>query len=134
MNTHQTFKEKQKKFQIIISTFIISIIIILIAIVAFRFDYAGGTHLITPTAIDNTLFGNLKLYYKTSVFTGNGQEDFYYIERGDAKILLPIINDAILHGKQIIVHYPPYIGFKGILAPPTAPIKSIDIIKKRINK
>ena len=44
-------------------------------------DYAAGSHRITPTAVDTDMFGNYKVYYKTSQYTQNNQEDYYYIQK-----------------------------------------------------
>lgn len=94
----------------------------------FRFDFAGGTHRITPTAVDTDLWGNYKVYYKTSDFTHNATEDFYYINKED-KYLADQAGRAITSKNEIIVYYDRYIGYKGFTAPKTSPIVRIETIR-----
>lgn len=93
-----------------------------------RLDYASGSHRITPTAIDTDWFGNYKVYYKTSEYTKNSDEDYYYIEKGNDK-LADEMREAIKQGKTILAYYGQYVGFKGWTAPSTSPIIRIEVLE-----
>ena len=92
-------------------------------------DFASGNHRITPTAIDSDMWGNYKVYYRTSQYTQNSQEDYYYIDK-DNKELVDLMNEYIRQGKEVIVYYDKYVGFKGISAPTSAPITKIEVIEE----
>jgi hypothetical protein len=102
---------------------------VVICLCNFCLDFASGSHRITPTAIDNDIWGNYKVYYRTSQYTQNNQEDYYYIDRDDKKIAEQI-NECIRQGKEAIVYYDKYVGIKGISAPKTSPIIKIEVIDK----
>ena len=91
-------------------------------------DYAAGSHRITPTAVDTDMFGNYKVYYKTSQYTQNNQEDYYYIQKEDTE-LAEQMKDYITEGKEVIVYYDQWVGFKGFTAPSTSPIVRIEEVK-----
>lgn len=52
----------------------------------FRFDLASGSHRIVPTAIDNDMWGNYKVYYRTTEYTKNSEEDYYYIDKSNTEL------------------------------------------------
>lgn len=119
-----------KKGIVKIALSIIVMIIILIALFGnWQFDFSSGSHRITPTAVDNDIWGNYKVYYRTSQYTQNTQEDFYYIDKAN-KELADQTRECIKQGKDAIVYYDKYIGFKGITAPATSPIIKIEIIEE----
>ena len=122
-------KDKEKKVRVrklakrlifIIETlFIVPLIIFQFA--GFRIDTAGGQHIIIPTAVDTDLWGNYKVYYKTTVFEGNQAEGYYMIEK-EREDLANEAKEYMKKREQIIVYYERYIGFKGISSPKSAPI------------
>ena len=89
-----------------------------------RFDYAGGNHRIIPTAIDSDIWGNYKVYFKTSDFTQNKNDDYYCIEKGQDE-LADQVSKAIVDNKEIVIFYDRYIGWKGFTAPKTPPQSSV---------
>lgn len=91
-------------------------------------DYAAGSHRITPTAVDTDMFGNYKVYYKTSQYTQNNQEDYYYIQKEDTE-LAEQMKEYVAEGKEVIVYYDQWVGFKGFTAPSTSPIVRIEEVK-----
>lgn len=92
-------------------------------------DYAAGSHRITPTAVDTDMFGNYKVYYKTSQYTQNNQEDYYYIQKEDTE-LAEQMKEYVSEGKEVIVYYDQWVGFKGFTAPSTSPIIRIEEVKE----
>lgn len=108
-------------------------IVIVAAILVFnihplRFDFAAGSHRITPTAIDMDIWGNYKIYYKTSEFTHNKSEQFYYVEK-DRQDLIDSISQVINNNQEMVVYYDKYIGWKGFTSPSTSPIVRIETIR-----
>lgn len=91
-------------------------------------DYAAGSHRITPTAVNTDMFGNYKVYYKTSQYTQNNQEDYYYIQKEDTE-LAEQMKEYVSEGKEVIVYYDQWVGFKGFTAPSTSPIVRIEEVK-----
>lgn len=92
-------------------------------------DYAAGNHRITPTAVDTDYFGNYKVYYKTSQYTQNDQEDYYYIQKEDTE-LAEQMKKYVSEGKEVIVYYDKWVGFKGFTAPSQSPIIKIEEVKE----
>ena len=90
-------------------------------------DFASGNHRITPTAVDNDFWGNYKVYYRTSQYTQNAQEDYYYIDKQNTE-LAEQMKEYVRQGKEVVVYYDKYIGFKGMSAPTTSPIIRIEVI------
>jgi hypothetical protein len=115
---------KRKLFTIAV---VVVIVVMAIGALMFRFDFAGGSHRILPTAVDTDLFGNYKVYYRTTEFTRDDEEPFYYIERGNTELAAQM-QECVKHGEFIMIYYERYIGFKGITAPRSAPITSIEVI------
>ena len=77
-------KKEKGYIEGLFSFIIFIVIVVIIAVLGFGnlcLDFAAGSHRITPTAIDTDMFGNYKVYYKTSAYTQNSQEDFYYIQK-----------------------------------------------------
>ena len=93
-----------------------------------RLDFASGSHRIIPTALDKDMWGNYKVYYRTTDFTKNSDEDYYYIEKGNDE-LKDEVEECIKNGNTIMVHYDTYVGFKGISAPGSSPIIRIEILE-----
>lgn len=91
-------------------------------------DYAAGSHRITPTAVDTDMFGNYKVYYKTSQYTQNNQEDYYYIQKEDTE-LAEQMKEYVSEGKEVIVYYDQWVGFKGFTAPSESPIIRIEEVE-----
>lgn len=71
--------------------------------------------------------GNYKVYYRTSNYTQNNQEDYYYIKKEDAE-LAEKMKEYVAEGKEVVVYYDKWVGFKGISAPGTSPITKIEEI------
>lgn len=92
-------------------------------------DFASGNHRITPTAVDTDIWGNYKVYYRTSQYTQNSQEDYYYIDKDDTE-LADEMKEYVIQGKEVVVYYEKYVGFKGISAPTSAPITKIELIEE----
>jgi len=92
-------------------------------------DFAAGSHRITPTAVDTDMWGNYKVYYRTSEYTQNSQEDYYYIKKEDTK-LAEQMKECVLEGKEVVVYYDEWVGFKGFTNPSEAPITRIEEIKE----
>lgn len=92
-------------------------------------DFASGNHRITPTAVDTDMWGNYKVYYRTSQYTQNSQEDYYYIDKDDTE-LAEQMKEYVKQGKEVVVYYDKYVGFKGISAPCTSPIIKIELIEE----
>ncbi len=108
---------------------IVIIIGILIAIFGnLCFDFEAGSHKIIPTAVDTDFWGNYKVYYRTTEYTKNSEEDYYYIEKGN-KELAEEMQNYIKQGKEVIVYYEKWIGFKGLGAPSESPIIRIEPIE-----
>lgn len=111
-------------------TFFILVFVALffIGLFSLRLDFASGSHRITPTAIDNDIWGNYKVYYKTSEYTKNSDEDYYYIDKDNLE-LVEQMKDVIKNGKTVIAYYEKYVGFKGLTAPDSSPIIKIEVIE-----
>lgn len=92
-------------------------------------DFASGNHRITPTAVDTDMWGNYKVYYRTSQYTQNSQEDYYYIDKDDTE-LADEMKEYVRQGKEVVVYYEKYVGFKGISAPTSSPITKIELIEE----
>lgn len=105
------------------------IIFILIGLFSLRLDFASGQHRITPTSIDTDMWGNYKVYFKTSEYTQNSNEDYYYIEKGNEE-LKNQMEECIKKGETVMVYYDKWVGFKGITAPDTSPIIKIEILEE----
>lgn len=105
------------------------IIFILIGLFSLRLDFASGQHRITPTSIDTDIWGNYKVYFKTSEYTQNSQEDYYYIEKGNEE-LKNQMEECIKNGETVMIYYDKWFGFKGITAPDTSPIIRIEVLKE----
>lgn len=112
----------------VISLILAVFVIITLILGSIRLDYASGSHRITPTAIDNDFWGNYKVYYRTSEYTKNSDEDYYYIEKGNDK-LADEMREAIKQGKTILAYYDQYVGWKGWTAPDTSPIVRIEVLE-----
>ena len=113
-----------------IGGFIIILIFGLIAIFGgLHLDFAGGSHRIIPTAVDNDFWGNYKVYYRTTEYTKNSEEDYYYIDKNNLE-LAEQMREYIKQGKEVIVYYDSYVGFKGFGSPDEAPITKIEVIEK----
>lgn len=116
---------------------IITILIILMIIVGmfvaifgnFCMDFASGSHRIIPTAVDNDMWGNYKVYYRTTEYTKNSEEDYYYIDKSNTE-LAEEVEECIKNGQTLIVYYDKYVGFKGISAPKESPITRIEIVEE----
>lgn len=112
-------------------TCVITILIILFFIIALVgnlcLDFASGSHRITPTAVDSDMWGNYKVYYRTSQYTQNSQEDYYYIDRDNSE-LAEQMKKYVSEGVEVIVYYDKYIGFKGFMNPSSSPIVKIEIV------
>lgn len=116
---------------------LIGMVFILLIIVGMGFvifgnlclDFASGNHRITPTAVDTDIWGNYKVYYRTSQYTQNSQEDYYYIDKDDTE-LADEMKEYVIQGKEVVVYYEKYVGFKGISAPTSAPITKIELIEE----
>ena len=108
------------------------VILFCMAFIAFcafvRCDFESGCHKITPTSIDNDFWGNYKVYFKTSDYTQNLQEDFYYVDKSN-KELADQIRDCIKNNQTIMVYYDKQMGFYGCDAPQSSPIVRIEIIE-----
>ena len=128
--------KKEKGYIEGLFSFIIFIVIVVIIVVLgfgnLCLDFAAGSHRITPTAIDTDMFGNYKVYYKTSAYTQNPQEDFYYIQKEDTE-LAEQMKEYITEGKEVIVYYNQWVGFKGFTAPTESPITKIEEVNENNN-
>lgn len=105
------------------------IIFILIGLFSLRLDFASGQHRITPTSIDTDMWGNYKVYFKTSEYTQNSNEDYYYIEKGNEELKTQM-EECIKKGETVMVYYDKWVGFKGITAPDTSPIIKIETLEE----
>ena len=112
-------------------TILIGAIIILffVGLFSLRLDFASGQHRITPTSIDTDMWGNYKVYFKTSEYTQNANEDYYYIDKNNTE-LKDQMQECIKNGDTIMVYYDKWVGFKGITAPDTSPITKIEILEE----
>lgn len=105
------------------------IIAIFIGLFSLRLDFESGQHRITPTSIDTDMFGNYKVYFKTSEYTQNLQENYYYIDKNNTE-LKEQMEECIKNGNIVMVYYDKYVGFKGISAPTSSPITKIEILEE----
>lgn len=121
-------KRRRNYGKFMLVSLIIIVAVIMSVITPLRFDFAGGSHRIVPTAMDTDIWGNYKVYYKTSDFTHNRNEDFYYIDKGD-KDLADLTSQNIVNSREMVVYYDRYIGWKGFTAPKTSPIIRIETVK-----
>ena len=103
------------------------IILVTLLSASWRFDYAGGSHRIIPTAVDTDFWGNFQVYFKTSALTQNQEEDYYYVHKRNRQVAEQI-RDAILKNQEIMVYYDRYIGFKGPTSPKSSPIVRVEYI------
>lgn len=92
-------------------------------------DFSSGSHRIIPTAVDNDMWGNYKVYYRTTEYTKNSEEDYYYIDKYN-KELAEQMKEYIKQGKEVIVYYDKWVGLKGFTAPREAPITKIEIVEE----
>lgn len=105
------------------------IILFFIGLFSLRLDFASGQHRITPTSIDTDIWGNYKVYFKTSEYTQNSNEDYYYIDKNNTE-LKEQMEECIKNGDTVMVYYDKWVGFKGITAPDTSPITKIEILEE----
>ena len=105
------------------------IILFFVGLFSLRLDFASGQHRITPTSIDTDIWGNYKVYFKTSEYTQNANEDYYYIDKDNTE-LKEQMEECIKNGDTVMVYYDKWVGFKGITAPDTSPITKIEILKE----
>lgn len=121
----------------ILAGFIVAIVTIFIifgfyALLCVRLDVESGSHRIIPTAIDNDMWGNYKVYYRTTEYTKNSEEEFYYIDKNNTE-LAEEVRECIKNGQTLIVYYDKYVGFKGLSAPSEAPITKIELVESEEN-
>ena len=105
------------------------VILFFIGVFSLRLDFESGQHRITPTSIDTDMWGNYKVYFKTSEYMQNTNEDYYYIDKNDTE-LKDQMQECIKNGDTIMVYYDKWIGFKGVTAPSTSPITKIEILEE----
>lgn len=105
------------------------IILFFVGLFSLRLDFASGQHRITPTSIDTDIWGNYKVYFKTSEYTQNSQEDYYYIDKDNTE-LKEQMEECIKNGDTVMIYYDKWVGFKGITAPDTSPITRIEILEE----
>lgn len=105
------------------------IILFFVGLFSLRLDFASGQHRITPTSIDTDMWGNYKVYFKTSEYTQNSNEDYYYIDNDNTE-LKEEMQECIKNGDTIMIYYDKWVGFKGITAPETSPITKIEILEE----
>ena len=105
------------------------IILFCVGLFSLRLDFASGQHRITPTSIDTDIWGNYKVYFKTSEYTQNANEDYYYIDKDNTE-LKEQMEEYIKNGDTVMIYYDKWVGFKGITAPVTSPITKIEILKE----
>ena len=105
------------------------IILFFIGLFSLKLDFASGQHRITPTSIDTDMWGNYKVYFKTSEYTQNSNEDYYYIDKDNTE-LKEQMEECIKNGDTVMVYYDKWVGFKGITAPDTSPITKIEILEE----
>lgn len=105
------------------------IILFCAGLFSLRLDFASGQHRITPTSIDTDIWGNYKVYFKTSEYTQNANEDYYYIDKDNTE-LKEQMEECIKNGDTVMVYYDKWVGFKGITAPDTSPITRIEILEE----
>lgn len=105
------------------------IILFFIGLFSLKLDFASGQHRITPTSIDTDMWGNFKVYFKTSEYTQNANEDYYYIDKDNTE-LKEQMEECIKNGDTVMVYYDKWVGFKGITAPDTSPITKIEILEE----
>lgn len=113
-----------------ITIFIGALAVILgIGFCGFKLDFASGSHRITPTSIDTDFWGNYRVYYKTSEYTKDTEESFYFIEKDNTEIKEQM-EDCIKNQETIMIYYERYVGYKGITAPDTSPITRIEVLEE----
>ena len=105
------------------------IILLFVGLFSLRLDFASGQHRITPTSIDTDIWGNYKVYFKTSEYTQNANEDYYYIDKDNIE-LKEQMEECIKNEDTVMVYYDKWVGFKGITAPDTSPITKIEILEE----
>lgn len=119
-----------KILKFFILLFVITFVILgVVGVFSFKLDFVSGNHRITPTAVDTDIWGNYRVYYRTSQYTSNSQEDYYYIDKNN-KELAEQMKEYVRTGKEVVVYYDTYVGFKGITAPDTSPIIKIELIEE----
>ena len=95
----------------------------------FRFDLNAGARKITPVAVDNDVWGNRIVYFKTNPFS-DIEELYIEKDRGD---LVEKVEEAIATGDELVVYRGQYFGYKGFTAPKTSPITKIQVAVKPIS-
>lgn len=112
---------------------VVALIVCVFAVISFVgglvFDFEAGSHRIIPTAMDTDMFGNYKVYFKTSEYTKNNEEDYYYIDKNNKEIAEQM-QEYIKKGIEVVVYYDKYVGFKGFTAPRESPIVRIEEVAK----
>lgn len=115
--------------KMIAGTLVISVLLLIfIGIFSFRLDFARGSHRITPTSIDTDMWGNYRVYYKTSEYTKDTEESYYFIDKDNTEIKEQM-EECIKNQETIMIYYDKYVGFKGITAPDTSPIIRIEVLE-----
>lgn len=104
------------------------VISVMIGVFSFRLDFASGQHRITPTSIDTDFWGNYRVYYKTSEYTKDTEENYYFIDKNNIEIKKQM-EECIKNQETVMIYYDKYVGFKGISAPDTSPIIKIEILE-----
>lgn len=101
---------------------------IFVGLLGLRMDFESGSHRIIPTAIDRDVWGNYKVYYRTTEYTKNSEEDCYFIDKDNTE-LAEQMKECIKNGQTVIAYYDKYVGWKGFDAPNTAPITKIEVVE-----
>lgn len=104
------------------------VISVMIGVFSYRLDFASGQHRITPTSIDTDFWGNYRVYYKTSEYTKDTEENYYFIDKNNIEIKKQM-EECIKNQETVMIYYDKYVGFKGISAPDTSPIIKIEILE-----
>lgn len=115
--------------KMVAGTLVIAVLLLIfIGIFGFRLDFASGSHRITPTSMDTDMWGNYRVYYKTSEYTKDSEESYYFINKNNTEIKEQM-EECIKKQETIMIYYEKYVGFKGVTTPYTSPIIRIEVLE-----
>lgn len=115
--------------KMVAGTLVIAVLLLIfIGIFSFRLDFASGSHRITPTSMDTDMWGNYRVYYKTSEYTKDSEESYYFINKNNTEIKEQM-EECIKKQETIMIYYEKYVGFKGVTTPYTSPIIRIEVLE-----
>lgn len=137
MHNETKFKRRRRSSFSGVEKIIIGVIVLIVLFFGLSFfgglrvDFAGGSHAIIPTAVDETFWGHYRVYFRSphDQFSRDQEEQWYYIHSRDSE-LAEQMRQHMLSGETVLVFYSRYVGLFGMGAPSSAPIDRIEIVER----